>query len=672
MKNKLFVIACMSLFFIAAVFICSVSAVQNSEHNKVSNSEVRVYLKSGEIIAGSVESKTDKEIFINKYGQSLPINLNDILRIEPTAAGNNIPLAGRLPFSTAIITYDCKGLTTGKEIVYIDAVNNKIVRENSSKLGEGTFIINENSRTIYDGSNIYDVDMDNKVATVSTSKGDIIMNMFGEQKYFGTQSSQVYFLGKECKKYENDRSSAVFWNGILLKEQIKHLMGEKYNSTKEAIDIKLETPILQEKFSVPAGITVKTLEEEMKERSAQLEKMQEHTEKQYKEFLSSAAEENPEMKTLLQQSTKKDGSLDFKKIQQFMAGREEKDIIARAKKLKDGENFIKEATSADGKLDIYKLESLMHEQEMEMWKNEGEINKKLRYADEKYRALEKVANIYHEQGKIDEAINNYKEAIKLKPDEEWAYTQLFFIYTGKGEDEKALEDISAAIEKTKDPIRCLKYRANLYIYLGRYREAINDCSRAISLALKELPKQIDEAKELFKKIGEEKNIELPSKEKALAQVYADRGEAYRRKGDYKEALDDFNDALSGADTQSLKGRVYFLRGLTYKRLNEPAKMADDWKNAEALGVKLVEVLANPRYKMEGKAIWYYSNGNMQTEGNYVNGKENGFFKWYYPSGAVKAEGGYLDGKYSGEWKWYNEGGAVTKKEKYNQGVRQAE
>ena len=70
--------------------------------------------------------------------------------------------------------------------------------------------------------------------------------------------------------------------------------------------------------------------------------------------------------------------------------------------------------------------------------------------------------------------------------------------------------------------------------------------------------------------------------------------------------------------------------------------------------------------MGREVCWYYESGEIQSEGNYKEGKQDGQFVEYYESGKIKWEGNYKegDGKYVG----YDEDGNITDEDIYENGV----
>ena len=71
------------------------------------------------------------------------------------------------------------------------------------------------------------------------------------------------------------------------------------------------------------------------------------------------------------------------------------------------------------------------------------------------------------------------------------------------------------------------------------------------------------------------------------------------------------------------------------------------------------------YKEEGKynngrrdGIWkhYFSDGKLRFEGEFIDGMPNGRHKLYWDNGNIKEEGNYVMGAKEGEWKKNNEDG----------------
>lgn len=63
-----------------------------------------------------------------------------------------------------------------------------------------------------------------------------------------------------------------------------------------------------------------------------------------------------------------------------------------------------------------------------------------------------------------------------------------------------------------------------------------------------------------------------------------------------------------------------------------------------------------RWIRNGLFCEYHQNGQVISEGIYVNGKEQGLWRDYYPDGKLATEGYYEHGVEVGEWKYWDDGG----------------
>ena len=74
-------------------------------------------------------------------------------------------------------------------------------------------------------------------------------------------------------------------------------------------------------------------------------------------------------------------------------------------------------------------------------------------------------------------------------------------------------------------------------------------------------------------------------------------------------------------------------------------------------------------KRNGKGIKYYENGNLEFEGEYLNGKRIGKGKYYHRNGKLKLEGEFEDGVLNGKVKEYDENGKLEFEGEYCDGKK---
>ncbi|WP_264564488.1 energy transducer TonB [Flavobacterium sp. N3904] len=67
---------------------------------------------------------------------------------------------------------------------------------------------------------------------------------------------------------------------------------------------------------------------------------------------------------------------------------------------------------------------------------------------------------------------------------------------------------------------------------------------------------------------------------------------------------------------------------------------------------------------EGFFKYFFENGNVKSEGNYLKNKQNGKWKNYLENGTLESEGEYVQGKKNGNWIWYSETGKICANENY--------
>ena len=78
-----------------------------------------------------------------------------------------------------------------------------------------------------------------------------------------------------------------------------------------------------------------------------------------------------------------------------------------------------------------------------------------------------------------------------------------------------------------------------------------------------------------------------------------------------------------------------------------------------------------QYTEDGKKIgyWeeYYSNGNLDSKGSYINGLEEGYWEFYHLNGSLRCRGSYVNGKADGYWEDYHINGQLMYKGSYING-----
>ncbi len=74
-------------------------------------------------------------------------------------------------------------------------------------------------------------------------------------------------------------------------------------------------------------------------------------------------------------------------------------------------------------------------------------------------------------------------------------------------------------------------------------------------------------------------------------------------------------------------------------------------------------------KNEGKWIYLYKNGKIESEGGFKNDLPHGKWRWYYADGVLKSEGYYISGKQVGAWQKFDDTGKLIKEVYYQFGKK---
>ena len=122
----------------------------------------------------------------------------------------------------------------------------------------------------------------------------------------------------------------------------------------------------------------------------------------------------------------------------------------------------------------------------------------------------------------------------------------------------------------------------------------------------------------------------------------------------------------------IKGYVFATGVLKYEGItDEDGKRQGVWKEFYPNG----ELKSEGNYvnsKQEGVWNFYFENQKIEVKGSYKNGKKEGRWYWNYPNGALLQEENWRNGKLDGEFLEYNENGEITVKGEYLEGTEEGE
>jgi tetratricopeptide (TPR) repeat protein len=201
------------------------------------------------------------------------------------------------------------------------------------------------------------------------------------------------------------------------------------------------------------------------------------------------------------------------------------------------------------------------------WKNSKEIcGHTLQVTKDNYVAHINLGSILFDEGKTEEAILHYNEAIRIKPNLILSYDKRGVAYAKLGRHQQAFEDFNKAILLRPDYADAYYNRGTLYHNLGRYQPAIDDLSEAIRL-------KPDNLLAYFNRGGAYINLgqyhpaiedlsKVISLDPASFDAYNNRGFIHLKLGQYQQALEDYSKAIilkpDYADAYNNRAFVYLI------------------------------------------------------------------------------------------------------------------
>jgi tetratricopeptide (TPR) repeat protein len=190
-----------------------------------------------------------------------------------------------------------------------------------------------------------------------------------------------------------------------------------------------------------------------------------------------------------------------------------------------------------------------------------------------------LGNKYLNKNQLDSALIYFDKAKTIKPDTTVVYLQKSFVYWFLGDREKSINECTKAIEIDSTCSKAYVTRADKYIKSGQTDKAAKDYKKAIVLSpkdydtfysytnlaiLAEEENKLDSAIDYYSR-----GIELTKLYKYYQGngMYFYRGKLYLKKGDDKNAFNDFNKSIKLGFNYS---DCYYQRGLLFQ------KFGDNW------------------------------------------------------------------------------------------------
>ncbi len=191
---------------------------------------------------------------------------------------------------------------------------------------------------------------------------------------------------------------------------------------------------------------------------------------------------------------------------------------------------------------------------------------------------------YQKAGKIDVALVDFNEALRLKPDHPETLINRSDVYRVKGQYDLSIEDCNKALAAKPGYPGAYMNRGIAYCIVGRYDEAFSDFGKVIAQDPKnsnvycnrgnlyDMKGMLDSA------LADYTNaIRLKSD---YSEAFYNRGKTYMRKQDFQTAIENFNSAIKYNKTYV---EAYIFRSQSYKAIKNYPKALDDIRTAQQMG-----------------------------------------------------------------------------------------
>ncbi len=223
---------------------------------------------------------------------------------------------------------------------------------------------------------------------------------------------------------------------------------------------------------------------------------------------------------------------------------------------------------------------------------------------------------YLAKGDKDQAILDFNQALKLKPNDALAYNNRGTAYNAKGENDRAIADYNQALKLNPNYAEAYHNRGVAYLAKGENDRAILDFNQALELNpnFAQAYNNLNPNDALaynnrgiaYNNKGENDRAILDFNQALklnpnYAETYHNRGTAYNDKGENDRAIADYNQALKLNPNYA---EAYINRGVAYLAKGEYDRAIDDFNQALKL---------NPNYARAycGRGFAYGTKGNKQ-------------------------------------------------------------
>lgn len=148
--------------------------------------------------------------------------------------------------------------------------------------------------------------------------------------------------------------------------------------------------------------------------------------------------------------------------------------------------------------------------------------------------------------------------------------------------------------------------------------------------------------------------------------FYEHGELVMRKDTEEEPIDFRNEYDASGQLIASGGYRDEIPIGTHRRYTEDRSAVETTEYSDK-GKVLSEGLTDEKGEKNEYWKFYYTNGQVRSEGNFLDNQRNGVWKYYYPDGKLEQSGTFRNGEEDGLWIWYYPDGSVRREENYFRG-----
>ncbi len=223
-----------------------------------------------------------------------------------------------------------------------------------------------------------------------------------------------------------------------------------------------------------------------------------------------------------------------------------------------------------------------------IWKNSDTLwTHTLKYYDSTPLPFRNRGNYFRDQGKVQEAMDDYDAALDLKADDDGIFNSRGKLFFNQKKYREALQDYNKAIELDNSKGEYWVNRGASKAALGMYQDALQDVTRGLELEPGQASGYLNRSL-LYSTTGQNEkaieDIETYLKiEPTHAELWYEAGRLKRMLKRPKDALPDLNQAIR---LKPGMGVFYLERSKTHFELNNRAQARQDMEQARQLGVQI--------------------------------------------------------------------------------------